>query len=429
MVLLVTMLLAVGASPAAAATKPYTLNISPSSAPAGARVSFTATFANPADAQQQLGSANLTAPSGFRLVSASVPGPATATVSGGAVQLRGAALQPGSSLAVTVVADVPCSAGTGQWTVLAKQANDFKGPPGNDLTLDASGSSLTTAVTGACALRFVTQPANARVSQTITGTAYTPSGPPVSVEVIDGSGTRITSSTAPITLALGTIAGSGSLGGTTTVSASSGLASFGTLAIDAPGIYRLAASSPGLTSATSLAFRIDTVAVACAEDATCTGSIATSTSRLSVTAFPDALNPDAAFLTLSLRAGLTIDCGGYQEFTPDTALMDVTAADRTKTATLVIDKRQMNLTPNNGAAALEMCFGSPQPFVTNSGAMATVQSAYDWNGDGTLDPVYVGLLPDCGAPPCVSARNKTGSGDGVIEARLPAGLADPAMRG
>ena len=47
------------------------------------------------------------------------------------------------------------------------------------------------------------------------------------------------------------------------------------------------------------------------------------------------------------------------------------------------------------------------------------------------DPQYVGLLPDCGAfaPPCVIARKKVGAGDGFIQARLPAGLADPRMRG
>ena len=52
---------------------------------------------------------------------------------------------------------------------------------------------------------------------------------------------------------------------------------------------------------------------------------------------------------------------------------------------------------------------------------------FDWDGDGVDEPVYKGLLPDCDAPPCVSKRKKTNAGDGVIEARLPAG--DPGMRG
>jgi hypothetical protein len=428
--LLAAVLLAfVGGAEASAATtsKPYTLNVSPGSVSAGARASFTATFANPSGQQQQLGSANLAAPGAFQVVSASVPGPATATVSGSTVQLRGLNLQPGSSVAVTVVADIPCTPSSSSWTVIAKQANDFSGT-GNNLSLVASGSSLTTTVTGGCTLRFATQPANARVGQAITGTAYTPAASPVGVEVVDGGGTRVTTSGTPVTIALGAAAGVGTLSGTTTVNTSAGLATFPGLAINAPGGYTLAASSPGLTSATSVPFRIDTLAVVCLENTTCGGSVTTQTTTLDVTAFSNSTAPDAGFLTMSFGAGVALDCAGYTEFSPDTALVALTAA-RTKTATLTIDKKQMNLIPNNGASGLELCFGSPEPFTTKSGAQAPVQGSFDWDGDGTADPVYVGLLPDCGAAPCVSKRRKTGAGDGVIEAKLPAGLGDPAMRG
>jgi hypothetical protein len=424
------LLVCVGAAEASAATtsKPYTVNVSPGSASAGTRTSFTATFANPSGEQQQLGSANLTAPAAFGLVSATVPGPATASVSGSTVRLRGLALQPGSSVAVTVVADLPCTPSSSSWTVLAKQSNDFNGSPGNNLSLNAAGSSLTTSVTGSCSLRFVTQPTNARVNQAISGTAYTPAGPPVSVEAVDGGGTRVTSSGTPVTIALGAAAGLGTLSGTTTVNTSAGLATFPGLAIDAPGGYALAASSPGLTPATSVPFRIDMLAVACLEDTTCTGSVTTQTTSLDVTAFSDSTAPDAGFLTMSFGGGVAIDCAGYTEFSPDTALVALTAA-RTKTATLTIDKKQMNLFPNNGTSFLQLCFGSPEPFTTASGAPAIVQGSFDWDSDGTADPVYVGLLPDCGVAPCVSKRRKTGAGDGVIEAKLPAGLGDPAMRG
>jgi hypothetical protein len=43
----------------------------------------------------------------------------------------------------------------------------------------------------------------------------------------------------------------------------------------------------------------------------------------------------------------------------------------------------------------------------------------------------VGLLPDCGKDspgPCVTKRKKVGAGDGYIEARIPLGIGDPAMR-
>lgn len=415
-------------SEAASTSKTYSVNVSPSTVSAGARSSFSVVVANPAGQQQQLGSANLTAPAGFTVVSASVTGAGSATVAGSTVRLRSLSLQPGSSITATVVADVPCSGATSSWSVLAKQANDFNGPPGNNLTLDASASALTTTVSGSCALRFVNQPANARVGQTLSSSAYTPSGPPVRVEVIDGGGARVTSSTAPISVSLsGT--GSGPLSGTTPVNAALGVASFTDLKVGSPGTYALTASSPGLTSTTSNAFRVDTLAVNCVEDVTCSGTVTTSTTKMTVTADPLLGLADAGYLTLSFDVGYTLDCAGYQEFAPaDTALITM-SADRGKTEASTIDKKQMNLVPNNGASFLQTCFGSPEPFPTRPGAPALEEKAasYDWDGDGTLDSVFVGLLPDCGpaAPPCVSARKKTGAGDGYIETRLPAGLGDP----
>jgi hypothetical protein len=426
------LLAVIGAAPASAATKPFTLNITPPTVQAHQQVTFTATFAVPSNAQQQLGSADLAVPAGFTIVSAAAPSPATAQVVGGKVQLRNLNVQPGGSIAVSVVAQAPCTAGTSSWSVLAKQSNDFNGPPGNDLNLVAANSSLTTTVTGGCALalRFVTQPKAAGVGQVVSGTPYTPGGPPVSVEVIDADGNRVTDQPATIQMALGTGSGAGPLSGTTSVSTTLGVAQFSTLKIGSPGSYTLTASSTGLTSATSLPFQVDTAVSPCTEDLTCTGNVTTSATNLKVTAFPDAANADAGFLAASFNAGLALDCAGYTEVSPDTALVTVSSANRTKTVVLTIDKKLVNAISNNGASFLQLCFGSPEPFTTRSGATAVAQGTFDWNKDGVPDPVYVGLLPDCGtALPCVSKRNKTGSGDGVIEALLPAGLVDPAMRG
>jgi len=420
-------------APATTTGKQYTLNVSPSSVGAGSSTRFSATFANLPGQQQQLGSANLTVPAGFTLVAAEMASGASGTVtaSGNTVQLRNLALQPGSSLTVYVTATAPCAATTGTWSGLAKQSNDFNGPPGNNFTIAAAGSSLTATVTGACALRFVTQPANARVGAAISGTAYTPppTGPGVGVETIDGAGNRVTTSGTPITMAIGTATGLGALSGTTTVNTTAGVATFTTLAINAPGTYTLSASSPGLTSASSNVFRIDTVVVSCTEDVSCSGTVQDSTTRLDVTADPTNAASDAGVLTLSFGTGFTLDCAGYTEFSPDTALVTYSTETRAKTAVLTIDKKQMNLFPNNGASFMQFCFGSPQTFKTASGADATVQGSVDWDGNGTADPVYVGLLPDCGVAPCVSRRNKTGAGDGVLTALLPAGPSDPYGRG
>ena len=213
----------------------------------------------PAGASQQLGSADVTAPAGFAVVSASVPAPGTATVSGRTVRLRNLAVSPGRSVDATIVARAPCTAGTASWTVLAKQANDFNGPPGNDLDLVAGSSSLTTTVTGGCgvALRFATPPAAARVSQVISGAPYAPGGPPVGVEVVDAAGARVTTATDAITIALGAGSSPGTLTGTLTVNAVAGVASFSTLRISAPGTFSLTATAAGLTSATSAPFKVD----------------------------------------------------------------------------------------------------------------------------------------------------------------------------
>src|SRR3954462_1318656 len=109
-----------GSAAAAATGKPYSVNISPASVAAGAQTTFSATFSNPAGAQQQLGSANLSVPDGLVIRSASVAGPGTASVSGSTAVLRNLSLQPGSSVTVTVVADAACSSGVVTWNVLAK---------------------------------------------------------------------------------------------------------------------------------------------------------------------------------------------------------------------------------------------------------------------------------------------------------------------
>jgi hypothetical protein len=425
--LVVLLLLAPPAT--AAPAKEYTLSLAGSPpAVAGSTVTFLATFTNGADQQQQLGSANLTPPAGFGLVSADVPGPASATVRGGTVELRNLALQPGAPpLTVSVTATVPCDGGAeSRWSVVAKQANNFNGPPGNNLTL-APQSVLDTPVSGACALRFVTQPANAETGAVITSVPYDEAGPRVAVEAVDGAGARITDWAQPVTLALALGSGLGTLTGAT-APAVAGLAEFPSLRLDAPGWYRVGATSgPLATAAPSAAFRIDTEAAVCVEDVVCTAEASTGRSDLLVTGLPNG-NPDAGLLTLSFDAGLALDCAGYDELTGGTGLFGVTGG-RTKTARLQVDKREMATLPNNGASFLELCFGAPDPFTTKSGVPAGVAGSFDWDGNGSLEPVYRGLLPDCGSAgaPCVSKRQKTGSGDGVIEALLPAG--DPAMRG
>jgi hypothetical protein len=108
----------------------------------------------------------------------------------------------------------------------------------------------TLVVFGAAAkLAFVQQPSNTSTVNTIT--------PAVSVEIRDANDNPVPTSTLPVTIAIGTNAGGGTLSGTLTQNAVAGLATFPGLSINKVGTgYTLAASSAGLTGATSTPFSI-----------------------------------------------------------------------------------------------------------------------------------------------------------------------------
>src|SRR5205823_920318 len=137
-----------------------------------------------------------------------------------------------------------------------------------DLSLNRAGSgyTLTAAATGvttgssaafsitpgtAATLLFTVQPSNA-----LAGAAITPA---VQVVAHDAQGNTATGFSGNVTMALGANPGSGTLAGTTTVAAASGVATFASLSIDKVGTgYTLTAVDPGegLSGATSTAFNI-----------------------------------------------------------------------------------------------------------------------------------------------------------------------------
>jgi hypothetical protein len=252
---------------ASAAGKPYSVVIAPTTVPSSSTATFTATLTNET-AHQQLGSANLFPPSGFDVTGASV-GSGTATIASGCtlsgaaagpcVELRDLALGPGGSTTATLTVQTPSPCGSYAWRVEAKQANDFQGTPGNDLDLDGANSNLTTQVSSPCAtsLGFGVEPHNAFVDDPLTGADLDPTGPPVTVEVLDENGNLLPSAGAPVSVKLGNGTTGAQLAGTKTVNASGGVATFANLSVDTPGDgYTLTASSPGLTAAISSPFNV-----------------------------------------------------------------------------------------------------------------------------------------------------------------------------
>jgi len=130
---------------------------------------------------------------------------------------------------------------------------------GSGYTLTAAATGLTGATSTAfnisvtvgpvAKLAFTVQPSNA-----VGGAAITPA---VQVAIQDAQGNIVTTATSSIAVAIGTNPASGTLSGTTTVAAVSGVATFANLSIDNAGSgYTLIASATSLTGAISSGFNI-----------------------------------------------------------------------------------------------------------------------------------------------------------------------------
>ncbi len=400
---------------ASAGNKPYSVVISPGTVSSGT-ATMTAKFTNETS-HQRLGAANLVAPAQFtitRIVSLSVPPPATATlvtsctasgVTGSCVQLRNLSLPPGASVTVTMTVNTSaatCGSPTAYtWGVQAKQANNFNGV-GNDLDLDISRSSLTTTVScTAVALKFLTQPSHAVVGQPIS--------PPVSVETVDASGNKVNSS-APITVALGNNPGGATLGGTTTKNAVNGVATFSDLTLNEPGVgYTLVASSPGLTSATSNAFNeSNTTTTTCQQGESCSTSLSTSASTFQVTANPG----PASTLNESVDVGTALTCSNYQARDPNWYGFVESTSDRSKLITYTIN--------NTSPAGVQFCFGAPYEFEMPGDENAPRGTLPDGSSG------FVGLLEHCESfpePPEACVQSIVADGPNtVISVRIDAGL-------
>src|SRR5256885_1487651 len=128
---------------------------------------------------------------------------------------------------------------------------------GTGYTLTASASGFTPGTTTAfditpgtaTQLAFTVQPSN-----TVAGAAISPV---VQVTAFDAAGNAVPSFTGSVTVALGSNPGGSTLGGTTTVAAVNGVASFSPLTLDKTGTsYALTATATGLNPATSSGFTI-----------------------------------------------------------------------------------------------------------------------------------------------------------------------------
>jgi hypothetical protein len=381
-------------SAGAASTKRVGVNITPHDVAGGATQTFAVTFANKAT-RAHAGSADLTAPRSFTVLSASTP-QGTATVSGGTVELRGLDIPPGGSLVVNVVAVLPCLQKTTTWSVSVMESDDFSEGP-FDI---AATSDLHTTISGDCSLVFLKQPHDAAANDTITSADVEPSAGPVKVAFYDGHGNTINGSSADITLAIASNPSGGTLNGTTTVTAVDGVAIFDDLSIDAEGLgYTLHASAPGFTGTTSDNFDI------VGDGAVCTGPSCSATTSDDATSI-NVTTHGVGVVEVSLSVE-GLDCADYTEVTAVITFSSTTDAKKRITAVI-----SPPLARPKSQGRFEVCYSSTTAFKDKFGNLVTT-----------------GLLPPCHAarptPPCVVSSIY---GDRTVTVTFLAPAGDPKGR-
>jgi hypothetical protein len=408
------------AAPAAVAdpSEGFTAEVLPTCVPASASVTFTASFRNDAS-EQPLGSINLTVPDGFT-ISAIVtpPDEGTASFDPTVLRVRGLGVEPGASVSVAFRATTPVAgeyswhdpAKLGAGRIQAKPSSDFSGA--EEFLLDLSGSSVN-ALVGVCALslRFGVPPANAEIGATVTGDAIDPAGTPVTVEVLDGNGDVVTSSSDQVSLSLLPPDGVESAALTPAVPAVEAVAGVATFdagqgdgfSISPQGLgYRIAASSgAGIDPVTSDPFDVVNDGVIC-EGTGCSGEAVGDGGSVEVAA-PDAQPGDMIEVVLNVEE---LSCAGYEPL----AGTPIVTFSVTGNSIRVVQIRVPAALASRPARLDRVCYGSELAFVDRDGVTTNV-----------------GVLPQCpvkmpAIPPCqMLTRVHKPTGDHVITFVAPPG--------
>ena len=282
------------------------------------------------------------------------------------------------------------------------------------------GSRLTQTVdvtfgAGAAAkLAFVQQPMTSASGATIA--------PPVQVAIEDAEGNILTSSSAPITLAIATNAGGGELAGTLTQNANQGVATFGDLSIDrAAHGYSLLASSSGVPAATSAPFDIG-IGSACAAQSSIIvspASLAAGQSTIVIVQLADCAGNPLPNTPLTLSAS-----GSNNLFTAGSS-SGATLSGQTNASALFIASLSSS-TAQNESVSVALQGGSspllttPVNFVDQPNALrvAVVAAPGQVAADGsTQATLLVSVTDHTGAPVSGQAVTLTASGaDNVFSA-------------
>jgi hypothetical protein len=421
------------AASSTASAAAYRIGLLPQSMPAGGQATIRATIHA---ARSGVGSINLTPPDGYAVVGVKPPRGSNGRVVRNVVRLRRLAIRPGHSKTVTLTVNAPCSSrSTARWNASAKRSATFAG---KQLSPRGSHTRLTTRTTATCKLSFPEQPGDVKVGERITGTGFDATAPALTIVVIDGAGRRSRSSGVRVALRLAPGSSAGPLVGGATRRSVNGVVTFPRLSVGSNGSYQLVASGKRIAPSVSSGFKAEQDAVECSDNASCSTS-ATQTGtfgpndtpysvRIDVTA-PD--NPDAAddggTLTTSFNSQRSLNCRGYSERSPDTAVF--VGPNREKIVRFTVSASLLAANPGR----LQACVGLPYNFFAR--LLTRFPVLEDTNGDGVNDQ-FVGQLNNCFelilgllvTPPCVSQRGIDAAGNRFITIRVPANEQDPRYR-
>jgi len=214
-----------------------------------------------------------------------------------------------------------------------------------NFTLRVTETGLTSATTAsfgivpdvASKLAITQQPNNATAGQAIST---------ITVSVEDQFSNVVTTDSSNITIAIGT--GSGTLNGTATANASSGVATFSGLSINQSGTVTLAASESGLTGASTNAFQITpdvATHLAITTQPASSGTVGTlSTIRVAVEdQFGNIVTSDSSSITAALQSGAG-SLGGTKIIIANNGVATFSALTITKNGAFTINFTDTGLT-------------------------------------------------------------------------------------
>lgn len=426
-VLTALLLLAGLMAPAAlAAPSTATASITPSSPPAEAGATESYTFSL-APSNGQIGSFNLTTPSGWSIAPLVSPPAGVTRPSATQIEGRGLSISASSPLSLSFTAQAPCAASSTTWSLVAKSGPNFNG---SSFAIDPA-STLSTPLSGTCAAAFVAErgPADAAFngnpkSENITSVAFTPTGAAIQALVTDATGaarggisiTLTLQCTAPVVCG-----GSGATlsGPVTATSNGSGVATFtGTAAnpisINRLGLgYGLTPTGEGVTGTRSGPFGIYEEGEQCStSDCVVRGNSSDRRLRATISA-----NPTSGVLSVLISGALSLDCSpsvpaGYS-YTPVSGEIIAWLYTGTGSQTIVVElsKQLVQDVLDRGSAHLDVCYlvegidpvtGGPKSFVDKFGVTHTTTP---------------GLLPDCGpgiTTNCIVSQTGTTNGGRVV---------------